>query len=73
MGLRAGTPDLVLCWKGRMIGIELKTDSERASPAQDEMHEAIVLSGGVVTTCRTLDEVAAFFVTLGIPCRAEVV
>ena len=71
MGLRAGTPELVLCWKGRMIGIELKAGRGRSSPAQDETREAITLAGGVVTTCRSLDDVAAFLVTLGVPCRAE--
>ena len=73
MGLRAGTPDFVLCWKGRLVGIELKAGRGRLSPAQDEAHEAITLSGGAVTTCRTLDEVEAFLATLGVPSRASVV
>ncbi len=29
MGLKAGTPDLVLCWKGRLVGIELKAGRGR--------------------------------------------
>ncbi len=71
MGLRAGTPDIVMCWKGRMVGIELKAGRGRMSPAQLETHDAIALAGGVVTTCRTLDEVAAFLATLGVPSRAR--
>ena len=71
MGLRAGTPDIVLCWKGRMIGIELKASRGRVSPAQVETHDAIPLAGGVVTTCRTLDDVAVFLATLGVPSRAH--
>ncbi len=71
MGLRAGTPDIVLCWKGRLVGIELKAGRGRMSPAQLEAHEAITLAGGVVTTCRTLDDVAAFIATLGVPSRAR--
>ncbi len=70
MGLQAGTPDLVLCWKGCLIGIELKAGRGRLSPAQLETHDAIVLAGGVMTTCRTLDDVAAFLATLGVPRRA---
>ncbi len=70
MGLKAGTPDIVMCWKGRMIGVELKAGRGRLSPAQVETHDAITLSGGVVTTCRTLDDVAAFLATLGVPSRA---
>ena len=71
MGLRAGTPDFVLCWKGRLVGIELKAGRGRMSPAQIEAHDAITLSGGVVTTCRTLDDVAALLATLGVPSRAR--
>ncbi len=71
MGLRAGTPDIVLCWKGRLIGIELKAGRGRLSPAQVETHDAITLAGGVVTTCRTLDDVVSFLATLGVPSRAH--
>ncbi len=73
MGLRAGTPDFVLCWRGRLVGIELKAGRGRVSPAQLEAHDAITLAGGVVTTCRTLDEVAALLATLGVPSRVGAV
>ena len=71
MGLKAGTPDVVMCWKGRMVGIELKAGRGRLSPAQIETHDAITLAGGVVTTCRTLDEVMDLLATLGVPSRAR--
>ena len=71
MGLRAGTPDIVMCWKGRMVGVELKAGRGRLSPAQLETHDAITLAGGVVSTCRTLDEVVAFIAALGVPSRAH--
>ena len=70
MGLKARTPDIVMCWKGRMVGIELKAGRGGVSPAQRETHDAITLAGGVVTTCRSLDDVAAFLATLGVPSRA---
>ncbi len=73
MGLRAGTPDIVLCWKGRLVGIELKAGRGRVSLAQIETHDAITLAGGVVTTCRSLDDFAAFLATLGVPSRTSVV
>ncbi len=73
MGLRPGTPNIVLCWKGRLVGIELKVGRGRVSPAQLEAHDAITLAGGVVTTCRTLDEVAALLATLGVPIRVGAV
>ncbi len=71
MGLRAGTPDIVLCWRGRLVGIELKAGRGRVSLAQIETHDAITLAGGVVATCRTLDDVAALLATLGVPSRAR--
>ncbi len=71
MGLRSGTPDIVMCWKGRLVGIDLKAGRGRLSPAQRETHDAITLASGVVTTCRTLDDVAAFLATLGVPSRAR--
>ncbi len=40
------------------------------SDPQIETHEAITLAGGVVATCRSLDDVAAFLATLGVPSRA---
>ena len=46
---KAGTPDIVMCWRGRLVGIELKAGRGRMSPAQRETHDAITLAGGVVT------------------------
>ena len=43
----------------------------RLSLVQLEARDAIILAGGVVTTCRTLDEVTAFLATLGVPSRAR--
>ncbi len=51
----------------------LKVGRDRLSPAQLEAHDAITLAGGVVTTCRTLDEVAALLATLGVPSRVGAV
>ncbi len=73
MGLRPGTPDIVLCWKCRLVAIELKAGRGQVSPAQLEAHDAITLAGGAVTMCRTLDEVVAFLATLGVPSRVGAV
>ncbi len=53
-----------------MVGIELKAGRGGVSPAQRETHDAITLAGGVVTTCRSLDEVMDLLATLGVPSRA---
>ena len=62
-----------MCWKVRIVGIKLKAGRGRLSPAQLETHEAITLAGVVVMTCCSLDDVAAFLATLGVPSRAGAV
>ena len=39
--------------------------------AGQDARDAITLAGGVVTTCRSLDEVIGFLATLGVPSRAR--
>ncbi len=57
--------------RSSLVGVEPKAGRGRLSPAQLETHEAITLAGGVMTTCRSLDDVAAFLATLGVPSRAR--
>ncbi len=57
--------------KGRLVGIELKAGRGRLSPAQIETHVATTLAGGIVTLCRSLDDVTAFLATLSVPSRAH--
>lgn len=44
---RNGLPDLIICWKGRFIGIELKAENGRASELQKYELEQIRKAGGV--------------------------
>lgn len=68
MGRKAGVPDLCLVWKGRAIFIELKAPgSGKLTPIQTAMHQRLTMVGAVVATCRSLDEVADFLSTTGIP------
>ena len=43
---RAGVPDLIICHKGRFIGIELKAEKGRISKLQEHEIQAIIDSGG---------------------------
>jgi Holliday junction resolvase len=43
---RAGVPDLIICHKGRFIGIELKAEKGRISKLQEYEIQAIIDSGG---------------------------
>lgn len=72
LGQRAGTPDLLLCFQGRLIGIELKAAKGRLADRQAECQRDLMLAGAAVTTVRSLDEFAGFLKQLGVPIRAEV-
>lgn len=49
---RAGVPDLLVCYKGRFIGIELKAERGRVSSLQQVELKHIRDSGGIVIILR---------------------
>lgn len=56
-GVKTGTPDLILCYKGRAIGCELKVGNNKASAEQlEELHD-IKEAGGIAMVCYSLDEI----------------
>ncbi len=71
-GLKPGCPDLVLCWNGRFIGMEVKTDTGRLSDKQKDCSDAITLAGGLWTVVRSVEEVQSFLDMIGVPLRARV-
>lgn len=70
-GMKAGVPDILIVYRGRPVFIELKTDKGVLSPAQKEVHIAITVAGGVVATCRSVDEVRDFLEVCGIKLQAK--
>lgn len=70
-GVHAGWPDLMFIIKSRPVFIEMKAKTGALSPAQKEVHQAITVAGGIVKTCRSIDEVKAFLEVLGVPLRTE--
>lgn len=52
---RAGVPDLLICHRGKFIGIELKATRGRATPLQKHEIEKIQASGGYATVLRPSD------------------
>lgn len=71
-GWRSGAPDILLIWRGRAIGIELKTATGRQRAEQRAAELAWTLAGGVCTVCRSVPEVQAFLEVLGVPLRGRV-
>jgi hypothetical protein len=47
-GQRKGLPDILACWQGRLIAIEVKTGKGRLTPEQRREHEALRAAGAVV-------------------------
>lgn len=54
---RAGTPDLLVCYRGRFVGLEVKTAKGRLSDKQKLMIDAIEASGGVAAVVRSIEDV----------------
>jgi len=79
MGRMAGLPDLMVLYRSRLIGIELKTETSkiygtkrtRQSKTQREAQKALEAAGATYAVCRTLDEVLDFVQSHQIPLRAR--
>jgi hypothetical protein len=55
--MMAGLPDLIVCYQGNFIGIELKQPGRRATPRQEFVHSKIRAAGGVVIVADCVDDV----------------
>lgn len=63
-GNRAGVPDLLFCFAGHAVGIELKTCDGKTSDAQDRVQEEMAYDGWRVAVCRSIPEIKAFLAQL---------
>ncbi len=54
---RRGVADLLVCYNGRFIAIELKDEIGKASAHQVKFLEEVRNAGGLADVCRTLSEV----------------
>ena len=71
MGLRPGWPDIQILYRGRFIGIELKSGKGRVSPEQDEVAKAIWGAGGSWFVCCSVDQVMLSLRDMGIVIARE--
>ena len=55
--MEAGTPDLLVCWKGRFVGIELKAGVNQPSKMQLHRIEQINCAGGIAFSCNNMEHV----------------
>lgn len=58
-GLKVGTPDFLICYRGRFVAIELKAG--KGKPTKKQVHEIsrIIGAGGFAAACWSLEEVQA--------------
>ena len=69
-GIRRGLPDLLVWYRGRHFGIELKTATGVQSDAQREFARAMVANGFGYHVCRSIEAVEAAVASYQIPLRA---
>ena len=61
MGMLVGFPDLIVWFKGRFVGLEVKSPTGRQSESQKDVQEAIKYNGGEYHVVRSIDDVARIF------------
>lgn len=54
---KAGTPDIIICYQGRFVGIEVKSPKGRQSVDQLVAQQVIEKCGGVYILARDVDDV----------------
>jgi hypothetical protein len=52
-----GVPDILGCYRGRLLGIEVKTPTGKISPDQQGFIDSINRAGGVAFVARSLEDV----------------
>ncbi|MGH7119557.1 MAG: VRR-NUC domain-containing protein [Acetobacteraceae bacterium] len=66
-GCRAGAPDLLLLWRGKLTGIELKVPGNRPSQSQRAMREEILDARGRWFCCYSVQAVLQVLKRLRVP------
>ena len=56
IGVIGGIPDLLCVWKGKLVGIEMKTEKGVLSKSQELIHAKWRAQGIEVVICRTLEQ-----------------
>ena len=72
LGVRAGVPDLIILYRQKFIGLEVKAPGNSLSPEQKVARDAIVRAGGIYELVRSVEEVERFLRKWELPIRATV-
>jgi hypothetical protein len=55
LGVRSGTPDLIIIKAGRAYGLELKAPGGTLTPSQIAAHSLLISAGAMVATADKID------------------
>lgn len=55
---QVGVPDIIVCYKGKFIGIEVKNETGKTSPLQDINLKMINDAGGIGIVARCVEDVS---------------
>jgi hypothetical protein len=66
LGVRAGSPDLLIIRAGQPLFMELKAPRRKLSPEQIECHAALQRAGAQIETVDNIDAALAFLCRLGV-------
>jgi len=66
LGVRAGSPDLLIIRAGQPLFMELKAPGRKLSPAQVECHAALQRAGAQIATVDNIDAALAFLCRFGV-------
>lgn len=72
LGVKAGTPDLLIVWQGRCFWIELKSATGRLSNVQRGLLNRLRSAGCETAICRSLEHVMEQLDVWGIPTRGRI-
>ena len=64
-GVRRGAPDILMIWHGKVIGLELKTETGRQSPEQRDTERDWTAAGGLYFVAKGYRAAIEFLDTVG--------
>ena len=69
LGVKPGTPDMLIISRGVPIWIELKAGKNKPTAVQSACHDALWAAGALVLVCRSIDEVIKGLRGFKVPLR----
>lgn len=66
MGMRIGFPDLLVIWRGRCMGFEVKAEGGLSSEAQARVGQDFVTNGAQYAVVRGIDDVREVLAAWGV-------